>query len=86
MAKTFSPLAWLAIGLVYLYRVGISPFIGPRCRFTPTCSEYAIQALKAHGFAKGSWLSGKRLLKCQPLNDGGYDPVPPKNNTTDRDK
>lgn len=86
MAKTFSPLAWLAIGLVYLYRVGISPYIGPRCRFTPTCSEYAIQALKAHGFIKGSWLSGKRLLKCQPLNDGGYDPVPLKHNTTDRDK
>ncbi|WP_261873574.1 membrane protein insertion efficiency factor YidD [Vibrio rarus] len=85
MAKTFSPLAWIAVGLVYLYRVGISPFIGPRCRFTPTCSEYAILALKSHGFVKGCWLSGKRLLKCHPYNDGGYDPVPP-NNTTNRDK
>jgi putative membrane protein insertion efficiency factor len=85
MAKTVSPLAWLAIGLVYLYRLGISPLIGPRCRFDPTCSRYAIDALKMHGFVKGCWLSGKRLLKCHPLNDGGYDPVPPKNHT-DRDK
>lgn len=77
MASPVSPFARLAIGLVYLYRCLISPLIGPRCRFTPTCSRYAIDALKAHGFVKGCWLSGKRLLKCHPLNEGGYDPVPP---------
>ncbi|QIA62048.1 membrane protein insertion efficiency factor YidD [Vibrio astriarenae] len=84
MAPSFSPLAWLAIALVYLYRWIISPIIGPRCRFTPTCSMYAIEALKAHGFLKGCWLSGQRLLKCHPMNDGGYDPVPPPKNK-DRD-
>ncbi|MDR9826923.1 membrane protein insertion efficiency factor YidD [Vibrio sp. FNV 38] len=77
MAPSISPLARLAIALVYLYRWIISPMIGPRCRFSPTCSMYAIEAFKAHGFLKGCWLSGQRLLKCHPLNDGGYDPVPP---------
>ncbi|MGR5120120.1 membrane protein insertion efficiency factor YidD [Vibrio astriarenae] len=84
MAPSFSPLTWLAIALIYLYRWIISPMIGPRCRFTPTCSMYAIEALKAHGFLKGCWLSGQRLLKCHPMNDGGYDPVPPPKNK-DRD-
>ncbi|WNJ96663.1 MULTISPECIES: membrane protein insertion efficiency factor YidD [Vibrio] len=85
MATPVSPLSWLVIGLIYLYRWLISPLLGPRCRFTPTCSRYAIEALKAHGFVKGCWLSGKRLLKCHPLNEGGYDPVPP-NPRQDRDK
>ncbi|WP_260261601.1 membrane protein insertion efficiency factor YidD [Vibrio intestinalis] len=85
MATTVSPLAWLAIGFVRLYQGLISPLIGPRCRFQPTCSSYAIEALKAHGFVKGCWLSGQRLLKCHPLNDGGFDPVPPVQKR-DRDK
>jgi putative membrane protein insertion efficiency factor len=85
MATPVSPVTWVVIGLVYLYRWLISPLIGPRCRFTPTCSRYAIEALKEHGLIKGCWLSGKRLLKCHPLNDGGYDPVPP-NQKQDRDK
>lgn len=85
MATPFSPFAWIVIGLIHAYRWLISPLIGPRCRFTPTCSIYAIEALKEHGLIKGGWLSGKRLLKCHPLNDGGYDPVPPKQNH-DRDK
>lgn len=85
MASPVSPFAWLAIGLIHLYRWVISPLIGPRCRFTPTCSLYAIEALKAHGFVKGCWLSGKRLLKCHPLNEGGFDPVPPVQKQ-DRDK
>ncbi|USP13775.1 membrane protein insertion efficiency factor YidD [Vibrio gazogenes] len=85
MATPVSPLSWLVIGLIYLYRWLISPLLGPRCRFTPTCSRYAIEALKAHGFVKGCWLSAKRLLKCHPLNEGGYDPVPP-NPRQDRDK
>ena len=79
MAAPVSPFAWVAIGFVRLYQGLISPLIGPRCRFTPTCSTYAIEALKAHGFVKGCWLSSKRLLKCNPLNKKGwtYDPVPP---------
>ncbi|MGX9419328.1 membrane protein insertion efficiency factor YidD [Vibrio sp. RC27] len=85
MATPVSPFAWIVIGLIHIYRWLISPLIGPRCRYTPTCSIYAIEALKEHGFIKGGWLSGKRLLKCHPLNDGGYDPVPPKQKQ-DRDK
>lgn len=78
MASPVSPFSWIAIGLIRFYQLVISPMIGPRCRFTPTCSHYAIDALKSHGLVKGLWLTGKRLLKCHPLNDGGYDPVPPK--------
>ncbi|WP_159657255.1 membrane protein insertion efficiency factor YidD [Vibrio atypicus] len=79
MAAPVSPLSRIAIGLVRLYKGFISPLLGPRCRFSPTCSTYAIEALKAHGFVKGCWLSSKRLLKCNPLNSKGwtYDPVPP---------
>lgn len=86
MAAPLSPFAKIAIGFVRLYKGFISPLLGPRCRFDPTCSTYAIEALKAHGFVKGSWLSSKRLLKCHPLNRKGwtYDPVPPAQNQ-DRD-
>jgi hypothetical protein len=52
--------------------------LGPTCRFHPSCSYYAIDALTQHGLVKGCWLSLKRILKCHPLNDGGYDPVPEK--------
>ncbi|MDE1329969.1 membrane protein insertion efficiency factor YidD [Vibrio aestuarianus] len=86
MASPVSPFTWLAIGFVRLYQGIISPLLGPRCRFTPTCSTYAIEALKGHGFVKGCWLSGKRLLQCHPLNEGGFDPVPPPVQTQDRDK
>ncbi|MBD1576409.1 MULTISPECIES: membrane protein insertion efficiency factor YidD [Vibrio] len=85
MASPVSPLSWLAIGLINLYKGLISPLIGPRCRFTPTCSTYAIEAIKEHGCVKGCCLSGKRLCKCHPLHAGGYDPVPP-NQKHDREK
>ncbi|WP_095507029.1 membrane protein insertion efficiency factor YidD [Paraferrimonas sedimenticola] len=78
MAQTQSPLQWLVIKLVRGYQLLISPLIGPRCRFTPTCSQYAIEAIKTHGTAKGCWLSIKRILKCHPLHPGGHDPVPNK--------
>ena len=84
MATILTPFTWLAIGIIYLYRWIIRPLIGPRCRFTPSCSEYAMESLKTHGFTKGCWLSGKRLLKCHPLSEGGYDPIPPI--TKSRDK
>ncbi|WP_440054606.1 membrane protein insertion efficiency factor YidD [Pseudoalteromonas sp. T1lg65] len=69
------------LGLIIIirgYQKGISPLLGPHCRFNPTCSSYAIQAINLHGIAKGSWLAVKRILKCHPLSAGGEDPVPVK--------
>ena len=76
MAKIRAALQWLVIKLIRGYQIFISPMIGPRCRFTPTCSHYAIQAISLHGIVKGSWLAGARIIRCQPLSKGGYDPVP----------
>ncbi len=59
-----------------LYKICISPYIGPSCRFYPSCADYALQAFKKHGFFYGSYLSVYRLLRCNPLNPGGYDPCP----------
>ncbi|MEZ6047041.1 MAG: membrane protein insertion efficiency factor YidD [Planctomycetaceae bacterium] len=64
----------LLTGLIRLYQLCISPLIGPSCRFQPTCSEYAIQALKKYGVFKGSYKSIKRILSCHPWHPGGYDP------------
>ncbi len=66
--------------LIKLYQLIISPMLGPKCRFEPSCSNYAVSALKTHGLIIGSWLSIKRILKCHPFNPGGYDPVPEKHN------
>lgn len=68
--------AWLLSLPVYFYRACISPMFGPCCRFTPTCSEYALQALKKHGALKGSYLAIRRILRCHPWGGSGYDPVP----------
>jgi hypothetical protein len=62
--------------LVKAYQFMISPMLGPSCRFTPTCSEYAAQALTKYGAIKGLWLSIKRVGRCHPWHDGGYDPLP----------
>ncbi|WP_123399449.1 membrane protein insertion efficiency factor YidD [Inmirania thermothiophila] len=59
------------------YRYAVSPLLGPRCRFEPSCSAYAIEALERHGPARGAWLALRRLLRCHPFHPGGYDPVPP---------
>jgi uncharacterized protein len=64
------------IALIKLYQWIISPMLGPKCRFTPTCSQYAIEALKKHGVFKGLWLTVKRLSRCHPWGGHGYDPVP----------
>ncbi|MCX8064140.1 MAG: membrane protein insertion efficiency factor YidD [Candidatus Hydrogenedentes bacterium] len=69
-------MAKLAIGLIRLYQWAISPFLGENCRFYPSCSSYAIEAFQRYGFVKGFMLSFWRLLRCQPLCKGGYDPVP----------
>ena len=66
----------LLIGLVRFYRALISPLKPPCCRFYPTCSEYALQALQKYGALKGSWLAIKRISKCHPFHKGGYDPLP----------
>jgi putative membrane protein insertion efficiency factor len=67
----------LLIGIVKGYRLLLSPWLGASCRFTPTCSVYAIEALETHGAGVGSCLTLKRLVRCQPLCAGGHDPVPP---------
>ena len=67
---------WLLLIPVYIYRGAISPLFPPSCRYTPTCSRYTIEALKKHGPIKGSYLSAKRILSCNPWGGFGYDPVP----------
>ena len=62
--------------LIRAYQVTISPFLGGHCRFTPTCSRYALEALEKYGALKGTWLTLKRIGRCHPFCDGGYDPVP----------
>lgn len=64
------------LGLIYLYRVTLSPFIGGQCRYEPTCSRYGIRAYQMYGPIKGSVLTIRRILRCHPLAKGGYDPVP----------
>ena len=66
----------LALGLIKLYQNTVSKVIPNVCRFQPTCSHYAFEAIKRHGFARGSWLAAKRLGRCNPFSEGGYDPVP----------
>ena len=63
--------------LIKGYRYVLSPLIGPHCRFHPSCSAYALEALEGHGTLRGLWLSLRRVLKCHPWHPGGYDPVPP---------
>jgi putative membrane protein insertion efficiency factor len=67
---------WIALSLIALYRLGISPLLGPRCRFYPSCSEYGAQALERFGLMKGLWLTIRRLGRCHPFHAGGLDPVP----------
>lgn len=66
----------LAIGIIQFYRRGISPYLPPHCRYTPTCSGYAIEAISRFGIVRGGWLAMKRIGRCHPWHDGGYDPVP----------
>jgi putative membrane protein insertion efficiency factor len=65
------------IFLIRIYQYLISPFLGPNCRFYPTCSAYTLEAIETHGILKGCWLGIKRIGKCHPGHPGGFDPVPP---------
>jgi putative membrane protein insertion efficiency factor len=73
---------WLLTMLVRFYQLAISPYFPSSCRYNPTCSHYAIDALKTHGPLKGSWLAIKRIGRCHPWSKGGHDPVPPKQQNT----
>jgi uncharacterized protein len=74
--------ARVLVVLLTVYRRFISPVIPPSCRFTPSCSAYAVEALQVHGALRGSWLTLRRLLRCAPWHPGGWDPVPPKPDRT----
>ncbi|MCL1905756.1 MAG: membrane protein insertion efficiency factor YidD [Clostridiales bacterium] len=67
---------WLATAFIRFYQKFISPLLGPRCRYQPTCSQYMLEAITRYGVVKGGWLGLKRLLRCNPWAKGGYDPVP----------
>lgn len=68
----------LLIALVRVYQRLLSPLLGPRCRFYPSCSAYCVEALQKHGAGKGVYLTARRIARCHPLNEGGFDPVPEK--------
>ncbi len=78
-----SLLAWPLLGLVWIYRILISPLLGANCRYQPTCAVYAEQALKRHGAFKGGWLVLQRIGRCHPWGGSGYDPVPETDEGTD---
>ena len=74
-----NPLTILLRGLIRLYQLCISPLLGVNCRFAPSCSEYAAEALTRHGAVRGGWLTLRRLVRCHPWGGSGYDPVPADN-------
>lgn len=73
MSRVF---ARILVALVHAYQLLLGPILGGSCRFAPSCSSYAIEALERHGVARGTWLSLRRVLRCHPLSRAGYDPVP----------
>jgi putative membrane protein insertion efficiency factor len=68
----------ILIAFIRVYQYAISPMLGPRCRYYPSCSQYAVEALREHGAFRGLGLASWRLLRCNPFSNGGYDPVPPR--------
>ena len=64
-------------GLIRLYQRAVSPLLGPRCRYYPSCSQYTLEALQIHGLWRGLWLGARRIGRCHPFHPGGFDPVPP---------
>ena len=76
MKKLLYILSLPFIALIKVYQYTVSPLLGPKCRFTPTCSHYGIEALKKYGLIKGGWLTLKRIARCHPWGGHGYDPLP----------
>jgi len=72
-----NPLQRILVGAIRLYQLTLSPWLGRQCRYLPTCSEYGKEAIETHGALKGGWLAAKRIGRCRPGCDHGYDPVPP---------
>lgn len=70
----------ILLSLIKFYQKAISPLTPPSCRFHPTCSHYGFEAIEKHGALKGSWLAMRRISKCHPFHEGGFDPVPEKKN------
>ena len=68
--------AWWVLGAIALYRRFISPLLGANCRYHPTCSAYAVEAIEVHGLRRGGWMGIRRIGRCHPFRDGGFDPVP----------
>jgi hypothetical protein len=66
----------LLVAVIRLYQLVVSPWLGPACRFEPSCSSYAIEAVQRHGPIRGPWLAARRLARCHPFGDHGYDPLP----------
>jgi hypothetical protein len=84
MEKIITALRLIPIGIIKIYQKVISPMLGPHCRFYPSCSQYAVEAIQEHGLVHGSSLSVKRILKCHPFNEGGIDNVPKKKINSDK--
>ncbi len=76
LKKISKGISFLLIGLIKFYKKAISPYKRSRCRYIPTCSSYAIEAIQKYGPVKGTYLGAKRIARCNPLHEGGYDPVP----------
>jgi hypothetical protein len=72
-----NPLVWAMLGVIWIYRRTLSPIMPARCRFIPSCSAYAAEAVATHGALRGGWLALRRLARCQPFCKSGFDPVPP---------
>ncbi|MBO0830411.1 MAG: membrane protein insertion efficiency factor YidD [Actinobacteria bacterium] len=82
-ARRQSAAAWLLVVLLTGYRRFVSPLLGARCRFYPSCSAYALEAVQVHGALRGSWLAARRLSRCHPFHPGGLDPVPGRDREQD---
>lgn len=80
--KTPSRLVAVPVGLIRCYQAVVRPLLIGTCKFCPSCSEYAIEALRTHGLARGTWLAARRVARCHPFSAGGIDPVPPPADTS----
>ncbi len=73
--RWYQPRRW-AMVVIRAYQRAVSPLLGRNCRYYPTCSSYSLQAIEHHGFVRGAWMGTRRIARCHPFHEGGYDPVP----------